>query len=500
MSRRRRRVSARTDRVVIVGAGLGGLAAALRLAGAQRSVRVVESGTEAGGLMGRWRSGGYQFDTGPTVLTMPELIDDALACVGENRSDWLDLIELTPSYRAQFADDSVLQSFSNVTQMADEVARVCGPYEAHNYLRLVDYLTALYRAEFDTYLDRNLDSPSDLFRPQALSLLRLGALRSLDRAIGSYLTDDRLRRLFTFQSLYAGVAPQRARAIYGVIAYLDSISGVWFPKGGMYQVAAALAGAAQKHGVQFSYGDRATSVEFSDGRARAVTTAGGERIAADVVIINCDLESAYRDLLPPELGLWRNRRPRYSPSAFVWHVGSRAPLPHPAHHTISFGSAWSETFEEIIGKGRLMSDPSLLITSPTVTDPSRAEDGRHTYFVLAPSPNMATSSIDWSRVGPRYVEEIAQVLASRGFDTEGAFSSGLEVSRTMTPSDWRAGGLAAGSPFALAHTLAQTGPMRHPTQHPKVDNLLFCGAGVQPGVGIPTVLLSGKLAAQRVTG
>ena len=490
-----------SERIVIIGAGLGGLSAALRLAGAGRQVRVVEAQDDPGGLMGRRHDQGYAFDTGPTVLTMPSLISDALGCVGESSADWLELTRLEPSYRAEYADGSVLRSFSDPARMADEVAAVCGPAQARGYLRLVEYLSALYRAEFDSFMDRNLDSVRQLIRPQAMTLLRLGGLRGLDRVVSRFVTDDRLRRLFTFQALYAGVAPSRARALYAVIAYLDSVAGVWFPRGGMYSVAQALAGAATKHGVLFSYRTRAVSVELAGGRARAVITADGERIPADVVIVNADLRTAYDTLLaglaPPRA---LRGRARYSPSALVWQVGSRQPLPQPAHHTISFGAAWSRSFAEIIGEGRLMSDPSLLITSPTVTDPSLAPTGRHTHYLLAPCPNTEAGRIDWAAIGPRYQDELAAVLQRRGFDLHGAFSTGVEVSHTSTPLDWAARGLSAGSPFALAHTVAQTGPLRHPTQHPAVANLLFCGAGAQPGVGVPTVLLSGKLAAERVTG
>lgn len=496
----RRCVAGPTDRVVIVGAGLGGLSAALRLAGADRQVRIVETASVPGGLMGQWKTGGYTFDTGPSVLTMPSLIGDALACVGEALTDWLDLVPVTPSYRGRFADGSTLRSFSEPARMAEEVASVCGPAEARNYLRLVDYLDRVYRTEFDSYLDRNLDSLADLVRPEALVLLRLGGLRRLDRVIGGYVTDERLRRLFTFQSMYAGLAPSRARGLYAVIPYLDSVAGVWFPKGGMHRVAQAMAGAAMKHGVDISYDTTAAGIEIRSGRARAVITRSGERIPADVVIVNADPDQAYRALLPSGLRPRRLGRPVYSPSAVLWHVGSRGSMPDPAHHTISFGAAWSRTFEEIIDRGRLMSDPSLLITSATVTDPSLAPAHRNTYYVLAPAPNTATGGIDWARVGPRYIEEMAQVLRRRGFDAGGVFSAGVEISRTVTPADWQARGLAAGSPFTLAHTTRQTGPLRHPTQHPAIGNLLFCGAGVQPGVGVPTVVISGKLAASRVTG
>jgi phytoene desaturase len=463
--------------------------------------------------MGRWRSGGYTFDTGPTVLTMPALIDEALSCVGESSADWLDLIRVEPAYRGQFSDGSVLNSYSDADQMADEVARVCGSDEAFGYRRLAAYLTELYRVEFGSFMDRNLDSAGDVFCPDALTLLRLGGLRSLDRVVGRFLTDDRLRRLFTFQSLYAGLAPSRARALYAVISYLDSVSGVWYPRGGMYQVAHALAGAATKHGVEFSYSTRATKIEVSTGRARAVITDRGERIPADVVIASGDLAATYRELLPAELsppglrpagvrpaGPRPGHRRRYSPSAVVWHIGSSAAMPVPAHHTISFGTAWKRTFREIISEGRLMSDPTVLITNPSFSDPDVAPPGGHVYYVLAPCPNTDSAAIDWPNIGPRYVDELAQVLANRGFDVDGAFSGGVEIQRHDTPRDWAARGLSAGTPFALAHTLSQTGPFRHPTQHPAVNNLLFCGAGVQPGVGLPTALISGRLAAARVLG
>ena len=506
-----RQVSGRTNRVVVIGAGLGGLSAAIRLTGAGRDVCVLEAGEAPGGLMGRLEVGGYRFDTGPTVLTMPSLIDDALASVGESRSDWLQLEPVEPAYTAHFADGSVLRSFTDPDAMATEVASVCGPAEADNYRRLVRYLTELYRAEYQPFMASNLDGLRSLVRPAAVDVLRLGGLRGLERVIDGLVGDPRLRRLFTFQALYAGVSPRAARAIYAVIGYLDSVAGVYYPRGGMFTVAQALAGAATKHGAQFRYGTKAARIELAGSRVRAVWTESGERIPADVVVVNTDPATAYRTLLPDgpaphrrldRLGVSR-RRGRYAPSAFVWHVGSSRPLPGtdaPSHHTISFGQAWAPTFSEIIGEGALMSDPSLLITNPSASDGSVAPAGKHSYYVLAPCPNTETGRIDWPRIAPRYRDEIARTLADRGFDVHGAFSAGVEVSHSVSPADWQARGLPAGTPFSLAHTALQTGPLRHPTQHPAIDNLLFCGAAVQPGVGVPPVLLSGQLAAHRVTG
>jgi phytoene desaturase len=482
--------------VVVVGAGLGGLSAALRLAGAGREVTVLEREPVPGGRAGRLELDGYRFDTGPTVLTMPELIADALDAVGERIEDWLDLDPVDPLYRAYYPDGSTLDVRSDADAMAAEIERVCGAAEAAGYRRFVDYVSALYRAEMRTFIDRNLDSPFGLVGTDLLRLLRLRGLSRLAPTVGRYLKDPRTQRVFSFQAMYAGVSPHDALAIYAVIAYMDSVAGVFFPRGGMHAVPKALAGAAEKHGVRFRYGTEVARVEVVDGRARAVVTADGERIEADVVVLNPDLPVAYRDLLPPDAAPRRLAKLRYSPSCVLLHVGSSAAYSKIAHHNIHFGRAWRRTFDEIIRDGQLMSDPSLLVTNPSGSDPALAPPGKQTYYVLAPTPNL-TADIDWASTGPRYRDELVATLEARGYT---GFGAGIEVERLVTPADWAASGLAAGAPFAAAHTITQTGPFRFPTLPRAFENVVFTGSGTQPGVGVPMVLLSGRLAAERITG
>jgi phytoene desaturase len=297
--------------------------------------------------------------------------------------------------------------------------------------------------------------------------------------------------------MYAGLAPHQARALYAVISYLDSVAGVYFPKGGMHSVPVALAAAATKHGVEIRYGTEVTSVEVRGGAAVAVHTADGERVPAAAVVLNPDLPVAYRDLLPGRPPA-RLGRLRYSPSCVVMHVGSRAGYSKIAHHNIHFGKAWRRTFDEVIRHGRLMSDPSLLVTNPSQGDPQLAPAGRHTYYVLAPVPNLRTARIDWSGgFAERYADELVEVLTQRGYV---GFDAGIEVRSVVTPADWAAQGMAAGTPFAAAHTFGQTGPFRPGNRHPGLSNVVFVGSGTQPGVGVPMVLISGKLAADRITG
>jgi phytoene desaturase len=327
-------------------------------------------------------------------------------------------------------------------------------------------------------------------------LAAIGGFRRLQPKLGQFFRDPRTQRIFSFQAMYAGLSPYQALAIYAVIAYMDSVAGVYFPAGGVHAVPTALAGAAAKHGATIRYGASAERVEVAGGRARAVITTTGERIRCDVVVLNPDLPVAYRDLLPARYTPRRVSRLRYSPSCVVLHVGSRAQYGRIAHHNIHFGRSWRRTFDELITRGELMSDPSLLVTNPTRSDASLAPTGRQAYYVLAPTPNLR-ARLDWEQQGPRYRDELVAVLEQRGYV---GFGDAIEVERTVTPADWAASGLAMGAPFAAAHTFAQTGPFRPNNLAPGLENVVFAGSGTQPGVGVPMVLISGRLAAERITG
>jgi phytoene desaturase len=491
-----RTVSGRTDRVVVVGAGLGGLACALRLAAAGREVTVVEKGSVPGGRVGRLSLDGYEFDTGPAVFTMPELVEEVFATVGEKLSDWLELSAVDPAYRAHFPDGSTLDVIADPYRMAAEVARVCGYREADRYLRFVGHVRYLWELERRDFIDRNLDSPRDLLTGNLLRLLAAGGFRRLQGKVDHFFTDPRTRRVFSFQALYAGVAPHRALGLYAVIAYLDSVAGVYFPRGGVHALPRALAAVAEKYGVQFRYDTTVSTVDTADGRATGLVTAEGERIPADVVVLNPDLPIAYRDLLretPRRLVPLRS-----SPSAVVLHVGSSQRYTRIAQHNLHFGRAWRHTFDEIIRDGRLMSDPSLFLSNPTRGDPTLAPPGREIYYVLAPVPNLVAGHYDWhDRFARWYADELVRVLEARGYV---GFGAGIEVSHVVTPADWAAAGMAADTPFAAAHTLSQTGPFRPHNIHSGLSNVVFVGSGTQPGVGVPMVLISGKLAAQRIAG
>ncbi|MFJ3336286.1 phytoene desaturase [Streptomyces sp. NPDC086766] len=490
-----RTLPGRTDHVVVVGAGLAGLSAALHLLGAGRRVTVVERDPLPGGRAGRLVRGGYRIDTGPTVMTMPDIADEAFAAVGERLADRVELIPLHPAYRARFADGSALDVHTGAEAMEAEVGRFAGPAEAAGYRRLRTWLEQLYRAQMRRFVDANFDSPLALLHPDLARLAALGGFGRLDARIGRFLKDERLRRVFSFQALYAGVPPERALAAYAVIAYMDTVAGVYFPRGGMHALPQAMADAAAKAGAELRFGQSVTRLERTGERVTAVVTED-DRIACDAVVLTPDLPVAYRLL---------GRAPRrpvrltHAPSAVILHAGCDRTWPELGHHTLSFGRAWQRTFHELTRTGELMSDPSLLITRPTATDPSLAPPGRHLHYILAPCPNtdIGPSAADWGDLAPRYRDSLLRELERRGL---AGIGSAVEQQCLVTPADWQALGHAAGTPFSAAHTFPQTGPFRPRNLVRGTVNAVLAGCGTTPGVGVPTVLLSGKLAAARITG
>jgi phytoene desaturase len=380
--------------------------------------------------------------------------------------------------------------------MAEEVRRVCGPREAAAYRRFAAFARQLFAVEQRDFVDRNVDSPLGLLTPNLGRLVALGGFRRLHAKVASFFGDERLRRVFSFQSLYAGLAPYDALALYAVIAYMDTARGVFFPVGGMHALPRALAGAAAAHGVAFRYSAPVRRVLLAGPRAIGVETDAGERIAGDAVVVTADLPTAYRELLPAPLAPRRLRRLRCSPSCLLLSAGVPAESATDAHHTLHFGAAWKTTFEELTRDGSLMRDPSLLVSCPTHTDPHLAPVGRAILSVLVPTPNL-TAPIDWGRTRQSYRDAVVAHLADLGV---AGFDDGTEAEVVTTPADWARQGLAAGTPFAAAHTFGQTGPFRPANRVRGLDNVVLAGSGTVPGVGIPMALISGRLAAERITG
>ncbi len=379
--------------------------------------------------------------------------------------------------------------------LRQEIADTCGSADAASFVDFADWLRRLYLVEMPTFIDANFDSPLDLLAsPRAAArLVRLGGFRRLGPVIRSRFRDERLHRLFSFQALYAGLPPARALALCAVITYMDTIEGVWFPDGGMDAVAAALAAAAARAGAEVRLGTTVERILLDRrGAVAGVGLAGGEAVRADAVVCTLDLPTAYDRLLPQLRAPRAVRAGQYAPSAVVWHVGVRGlPDAQTAHHNIHFGADWDGAFDALVRDRTLMPDPSRLVTVPTVTEPDLAPDGCSVLYVLEPVPNLS-GRVDWVREREPMRERLQQFLHANGYPTD------VVTQQLVTPLDWERMGMHLGTPFALAHTFRQTGPFRPPNVERRVPGLFFAGSGTVPGVGLPMVLVSGKLAARRV--
>lgn len=516
-----------SNNVVIIGAGLAGLSAALRLRGAGRTVTVIEAASHVGGRCATETltsaHGEFRADTGATVFTMPQLVVSALAAVGRTPADvGLQFRRLQPAYRGLFTSGRHLDLHSDADAMRAEIARFAttkfgasSPAECERllsgYSQHRAWAREVFSAAYDNFLAADFDGPLDLVStPAAASdlghLAAIGAFGSLQSVAHKHLGDSELEKLFTFQALYAGTAPKQARAVYAVISHMDSTMGVFYPQDNIGEVAEAMAVAARDAGVRILLGDPVVDVDISDGDIRSIRTEQGEEFTPDVVISTADLSVTAELLDRPLQPRTRLLKYNWSPSAVVIHGSIPREIteswPSQRHHTICFGEKWDETFHELVGRGEMMSDPSLLVTRPAVTSPSRRFGPTEQFepiSILAPAPNLQRGTQRWASITEPYVQEVLSVLQQRGFS---GLVNSLSIARVDTPQTWSTEhGYAAGTPFSLSHTFTQTGPFRPRNRSAfGINNLVLAGTGTTPGVGVPTVILSGALAARRITG
>lgn len=488
-----------SKKVVIVGAGLGGLSAAIRLLAEGHQVELYEKEALPGGRAHVIEKDGYRFDIGPTLLMMTDVLEDVFAAAGKDMADYLELIQLDPNYRVAFADGSTMIATSNLAMMTEELAAI-DPKAPEQFHRFFAKLAYMYRMGRGQYIDKNFDSLTDFIDPVGgLDLLRQGGLRSLYGLVGSYFKDPRLRQLFSFQSMYLGVSPYDAPAIYAIVAYMELAGGVWYAKGGMHQVPLALARLVEEMGGVIHLGQAVGQIEVKDGRATGLHLKSGKTVSADIVISNADLSYTYRQLLSPQHRPHMNDRSlqkhKHSYSALLFYWGVDADVSALEHHNVVFSDDYKRNFQQVFGENILPDKPAFYTHVPTKTDPSVAPKGKQVVYTLVPVPNL-TGDVDWPEAEKRLRQHVLSTLKQRfGVDLEDA----IETEVVFGPKEFESKyNLTHGAAFGLTHTLGQSGYFRPHNYVKGVSGLYLAGASTYPGSGVPMVLLSGKLVAERI--
>jgi len=476
---------------IIVGAGLGGLALAARLAHAGHDVTLLEKNSAPGGRCGTLDEGGYHFDTGPTLLLMPDVLDRLFSSLGANLSDYLTLTRMSPNYRLHFTDGTHFDFFSDPRRTA-EVLEQIEPGAAAQFDRFLEEAGFCYRTARASFVERNFTTAGEFFTPGNLGLLyRMKAHYRLYQRICHFFKDERLRQAFSFQTMYLGISPFRSPALYSLLPYTELTEGIWYPQGGMHSLARAIARLAEERGCRIRYDAAVSRIETSGSKATGVTLESGERIEADLVIANADLPYVVESLLPPE----PQRRWKFTSSGFLIHLGLNRRYEGVPHHSVFFSSDYARNFREIFEQKCLPRDPAFYLCRPTATDPTVAPPGCDVLYLLAPMPHLE-GKVDWSAAASTLRSRFFERL--RGIGIEGLEES-IVVERTWTPHDFASVlNLASGCAFGLSHDMLQVGYLRPHNRHRRWDNLYFVGASTHPGTGIPMVLFSAELVEQRI--
>jgi phytoene desaturase len=477
---------------VVIGAGLGGLAAAVRLRAMGYDVTLCEALDQPGGRARVFRRDGFTFDAGPTVITAPHLIAELFELVGRDPRDYYALAPVDPFYRILFDDGSALDYVGDEERLLAQIARF-DPRDVDGYRHLARMAERIFETGYTQLADRPFHRLSDMLRVVP-AMMRLQSWRSVHGLVARHIRDPRLRQALTFEPLLVGGDPFRAPSIYLLIHWLERKWGVHFALGGTTSVVHALVRLLGELGVDVRLGTPVESIEVDRGRATAVRTAGGERIACDVVVSNADPSFVYTRLVAAR---HRRRhtdravaRVRQSMSLFVGYFGARRTYPDLAHHTILLGPRYRELLRDIFQRRVLADDFSLYLHAPTRTDPSLAPPGAETFYVLSPVPN-TRAGVDWAREGEPYFARVRESLVRRALP---GLEASLATSFHMTPLDFERDLRSTdGAAFGPEPLLTQSAWFRYHNRSPDVNGLYFVGAGTHPGGGIPGVLCSAKV-------
>jgi phytoene desaturase len=477
---------------VVIGSGFGGLAAAIRLGSRGFRVTVLEKLDAPGGRAYVYRQDGFTFDAGPTIVTAPFLFEELWQLCGKCLADDVELRPVTPYYRIRFDNGEVFDYSGDAQAMREQVARFC-PADVPGFERFMQASEAIYKVGFEQLGHVPFDAFTDMIKVVP-DLLRLGSHRTVYGMVAKYLSDERLRTVFSFHPLLVGGNPFSTTSVYALIAFLERRWGVHFAMGGTGQLVRGMVRLIQGQGGQVLCNQAVVAITSKDGKANGVRMADGQNMAADIVVSNADSATTYRTLVAPQdRRRWTNKRidkARYSMSLFVWYFGTKVQYPDVQHHTILLGPRYRALLEDIFQNKTLSNDFSLYLHRPTATDNSLAPAGCDAFYVLSPVPHM-DSGTDWQDTAERYRRAIAKHLSDTLLPD---LDNQIVTSHMLTPQDFQ-DRLSSfkGAAFGLEPVLTQSAWFRPHNRSEELQNLFLVGAGTHPGAGLPGVLSSARV-------
>ncbi len=478
--------------VVVIGAGFGGLAAAVRLRAMGHRVLIVEAGDQAGGRARVFKEKGFSFDAGPTVITAPYLLDELFGLVGRDRRDYFDLVPVDPFYRVKFHDGSQFDYVGEEDRILEQI-RQFSPNDVDGYRKLAAHAQRIFDVGYTGLADQPFDKFWDMMKVVP-DMMALESYRTVWGLVGKYISDHRLRQVFTFQPLLVGGNPLDTTSIYMLIHWLERKWGVHFAKGGTAAIVSSLVSLLEEVGVELMTNAPVERLDIVDGRAQAVVLEGGKRIPCAFVVSNADPSMVYTKMIDRK---WRSKhtdsavnRKKQSMSLFVTYFGTKVAYPDQAHHSILLGPRYEGLLTDIFDRKVLADDFSLYLHAPTRTDSSLAPPGGECFYVLSPVPN-DQSGIDWAQAAPEYENRILTYLEKNHLPN---LRENLVHCHSVDPryfgGDLRSYQSAA---FGIEPILTQSAWFRYHNRSEDVDGLYFVGASTHPGAGVPGVLCGAKV-------
>ncbi len=480
---------------VIIGAGIGGLSAAVHLAAAGQRVTVLEQNSQVGGKMYEIASAGYRWDTGPSVITMRHVFEETFRAAGRRFEDYVELLPLDPLTRYFYPDGTVLDATANLSQMAARIAAI-EPRDVEGYLAYLAYAARIHRITGPVFIYDRPPTIGRILRTPLRDMPAVDPLRTMDGAIRSFVRSPHLRQMLGRFATYVGGSPFSSPATLNVIAHVELTGGVWYPRGGVYQIARAFERLARELGIAICTGARVEQIEVRGRRVTGVRLQSGERLPADTVIANVDVATVYERLLPPEAV--RSERVRRlasvepSCSGFLLLLGVEGDDAQLAHHNIFFSSDYRREFDDIFRRGQPPTEPTIYVSITSKSDPDHAPAGHANWFVMVNAPAY-DARFDWAAQAGRYRDRVLDRLAAMGLNVRGR----IRAEQVLTPHDLeRMNGARRGALYGQSSNDRFSALRRPHNRAADVQGLYFAGGTTHPGGGVPMVTLSGRVAAR----